>query len=974
MKISTKLTLQILSIAVIPLLVLGGLALYQMVGLAERDFFDKVSQDADFHEQQIEGFILDQKNKVESLATSSQMSAILSRVVSSIDEELLPSPSGNSEINQATKEYLDHYFWREAPGVVQDDSFSDLYLISVDGDVLYGYGNVEIMGHSLQEPGKEANRLRVIWQQVVKQGKIVVDGYQRSSHTGWLSMFVASPIYSWNELIGVVLVQYGSEWVEEQLVQSTLMGDTEDLVVLVADERGSEFIRSSRFTGEERPCASEGGDILGQVLVPTGQSSSKGVGWRVNARCQDVVADWRHIPLINAEMVVTVGRSEVMADYNWFKTLFLSMTAGVILLILLISYSASHMITRRIVLLKGHALEIAKGDLQQRIGDYGRDEVGLLADALRSMMKTIRDRTMRLERANQRMWEEEEQREKLIQIRTQELYEAKSYVEKIISTMRDVLVVSDEKGCIKLLNRTASELLRYSEDELLGQPVTSIFEGGAVEQVDHEEIFGLDRMECLKGHLEEAIQNDFENFLRMVENSPIALLGIDEDGVIDLANVEAERIFGYNRQELYGLSVEELVPQSMRSQHHQWRTGFSSGQSGRQQAMSPRSGVAGVKKDGSEIALRIGITRIKMPHGDRMLAVIHDDTSYARWGISSFTPFGRLFFEGVQHSEVMLRRSDGEQVPVLLSGEVLRGSDDQYQGFVLVMWDLRERKALEAKSNEAAYQGGLGEMSATILHNIGNVVTGLGGSAFNVRHQLEDLKLVAKGLDRLGEQLQTGEILIEDEEKIVAAVGQAAGIIHDVTYDKVADDLDSIEKSIQHISDIITLQQGLVRGGVWATDFDLAEAVREAVSMQMPSLDKAQIKCVLKVETAAVQARLPRGPLQQMLVNFLKNSREAIEGQRRGDGEIEVLLRLLDRGGERKDQVQIVVSDNGGGVNEAILKQIFDSGFTTKPTGNGLGLHSAATFVQSVRGEIDVENSEHGALFTVTLPLWYEGE
>lgn len=952
MKISIKLTIQILMIAVIPLLILGGVALSQMALLAEQDFFDKVSQDADFHQQQIEEHIHHQQRKVESLATASQTSAILSRILSSIDEELLPSPAGESDIDRATKAYLDHYFWREAPGVLQDDSFSDLFLLSMEGELLYAYDEESVMGRTLTEGG-ELSQLYEIWERVKLEETVIVEGYREDPFDEGVVMYVASPIYSWSELIGVVIVEYGAAWVEEMLVQSTLLGDTEDLVVLVNRGGEASFIRNSRFMSLEHPCRSSSSALLDQVLVPELDPILKGVGWRVDSRCLEVVADWRHLESINATMVVTLEKSEVLEGYIWFRTLFIWLISVVIFIILLVSYSASRMITRRVVRLKEHALEIATGDLQQRIGDYGSDEVGMLADALRSMMKTIRDRTRTLEQTNQRMHGEELLREELIRTRTQELFEAKSYMEKILATMRDVLVVSDCEGRIKMLNPAATELLGYGEAELLGTPVLEIFQSGTDERL---QIFKPEQVEPLQQNLRELVECDGRCLQRLVENSPIAVLVTLESGTIDIANSEAEQLFGYPRGALDACNIELLLPQLDQAQLIAVEGALTA--------------VEGEKQGGGRVTLDLIVTSMNTAQGVRTLWIV-DDGSFKDFSyLAAFTPFGRLFFVDGQLPEVELKGHDGETIPVLLSGETLRDRKQSCQGFVLVMWDLRERKALEAKSNEAAYQGGLGEMSATILHNIGNVITGLGGSAHRVRKQLDDLLLIAEGLQRLQQLLQGDEIEPERVEQVRRGMGQASDILKQIAEEKMGQDLDGIDKGIQHVADIITLQQGLVRGGVWATEFSLHEAIGEAVAMQALSLEKSQIVCHQQLQAEVDRVRLPRGPLQQMLVNLIKNGREAIEQSTTVEGEIRVQVGALTKGGEVK-QFQLIVSDNGGGIEESVRRQIFDSGFTTKSTGNGLGLHSAATFAQSVGGEIEVRNGVHGAEFVVTLPVWF---
>jgi signal transduction histidine kinase len=108
------------------------------------------------------------------------------------------------------------------------------------------------------------------------------------------------------------------------------------------------------------------------------------------------------------------------------------------------------------------------------------------------------------------------------------------------------------------------------------------------------------------------------------------------------------------------------------------------------------------------------------------------------------------------------------------------------------------------------------------------------------------------------------------------------------------------------------------------------------------------------------------GLIKQVLVNLIRNS-------------IDVVTRHVERG-ERKITVAfsvdeknatIAVWDNGGGIPGSIRKRIFDPYFTTKDTKEsmGMGLYTSKAVVeQNLKGRIDVENRDGGAVFTVTFP------
>jgi formate hydrogenlyase transcriptional activator len=99
---------------------------------------------------------------------------------------------------------------------------------------------------------------------------------------------------------------------------------------------------------------------------------------------------------------------------------------------------------------------------------------------------------------------------------------------------------------------------------------------------------------------------------------PIGVLMVNADGAIVLANREIERMFGYIREELLGNSVDMLVPDRWRPKHADLRQRFL--QHPRPRSMGAGRELFGRRKDGSDVAVEIGLTPI--PHGDSHFVVV----------------------------------------------------------------------------------------------------------------------------------------------------------------------------------------------------------------------------------------------------------------------------------------------------------------------------------------------------------------
>ncbi len=113
-----------------------------------------------------------------------------------------------------------------------------------------------------------------------------------------------------------------------------------------------------------------------------------------------------------------------------------------------------------------------------------------------------------------------------------------------------------------------------------------------------------------------------EQFRLIVEAAPNGMLLVSEDSRIVMANASALRQFGYERDELLGRLVEVLIPGAARSEHQQHHASFMQNPLAR--PMGGRRELFGLRKDGSEFAVEIGLTPIQTAKGRGVVASIVD--------------------------------------------------------------------------------------------------------------------------------------------------------------------------------------------------------------------------------------------------------------------------------------------------------------------------------------------------------------
>ena len=113
-----------------------------------------------------------------------------------------------------------------------------------------------------------------------------------------------------------------------------------------------------------------------------------------------------------------------------------------------------------------------------------------------------------------------------------------------------------------------------------------------------------------------------DRFRLVVESAPNAILMVDTSGLIVLANAQAERLFGYSREELMKQRIDNLMPDRFREKHPGFREGYNANPQVR--AMGVGRDLFALNKDGAEVPVEIGLTPISAQDGQFVLASIID--------------------------------------------------------------------------------------------------------------------------------------------------------------------------------------------------------------------------------------------------------------------------------------------------------------------------------------------------------------
>ena len=127
---------------------------------------------------------------------------------------------------------------------------------------------------------------------------------------------------------------------------------------------------------------------------------------------------------------------------------------------------------------------------------------------------------------------------------------------------------------------------------------------------------------------QEALRESASTVTALLEAATQAILAVDRDGRITLANATAERLFGYTREELQALNVDQLLPERFRSGHQPMRNSFFASPETR--PMGAGRDLAAMRKDGTEFPVEISLTAVNIRGGVQTVAFVSDITERKR--------------------------------------------------------------------------------------------------------------------------------------------------------------------------------------------------------------------------------------------------------------------------------------------------------------------------------------------------------
>ncbi|NVJ00894.1 PAS domain-containing sensor histidine kinase [Myxococcus sp. AM009] len=492
----------------------------------------------------------------------------------------------------------------------------------------------------------------------------------------------------------------------------------------------------------------------------------------------------------------------------------------------------------------------------------------------------------------------------------------------------------------------------------------------------------LDLIEAYRQQATSALESSEARYRGLLETTPAPLLTVDARGLLRFVNTEAERVFGYPREELLGREVEVLVPE-----------GLFGGRS-LDTGLGERA-IHGRRKDGSPLSLEVRLSPVSGPEGPSVLAVVRDVTERERHlaSVQRAREEAELQRSQVQalldHTPVgiVFVAADGgglvaNPVAEQLLGRPLEGVTLEMTGdspFVLTA-DGKPVHRTDVPIVRALLTGQLvGPEEFLILHPDGSrlpvlmtaaPVFGPGGKVRGVVSTAQDVT-TRHELDRLREEYVS--LISHDLRNPLHTISLRVGLLRRALRERNLEREESMTESIQ-------------RSVAWMSSMieELLEGARLESQRETPRREPRDLarflEGVLEQDVAPdvrerfhleVQGSLPpvwvdATRLERVVVNLMTNAAKYSPG-----GQPITVRAQLQPG-----QVVVSVTDLGPGLSPADAAHVFDKYYRTRKSGAadakglGLGLYISRLIIEAHGGRIWVESEPgRGSTFSFSLPV-----
>lgn len=319
---------------------------------------------------------------------------------------------------------------------------------------------------------------------------------------------------------------------------------------------------------------------------------------------------------------------------------------------------------------------------------------------------------------------------------------------------------------------------------------------------------------------------------------------------------------------------------------------------------------------------------------------------------------------------------DGRVTWMMTTKMPWREADGQIIGTFGISRDITSIKEAEAELKraqeqliEASRAAGMAEVATGVLHNVGNVLNSVNVSTslLTERMRASKVKLVGRTADIMKDHsADLGEFVTKDPQGLRIPQFLSDLAQHMAREEAQAlEELATLQVNVDHIKEIVSMQQNYASVAGIVTNVNVTDLIEDVLRLTEFGFQRHGIKLTKEFDAGLPEISLDRHKVLQILVNLMRNAKQACKESQESDKQLTIRARAAD------NRLSISVIDNGVGIPKENLTRIFAHGFTTRPKGHGFGLHSSALAAKELGGELTVHSDGpgKGAIFTLELSL-----
>jgi PAS domain S-box-containing protein len=396
----------------------------------------------------------------------------------------------------------------------------------------------------------------------------------------------------------------------------------------------------------------------------------------------------------------------------------------------------------------------------------------------------------------------------------------------------------------------------------------------------------------------------------IIESSDDAIISKNLDGIIMSWNKGAERIFGYQEDEVIGKPVTVLMPPERYNEEPAILAGIRQGE------RFDHYETVRKRKDGSLLDISLSISPIKDVEGKIIGASkIARDISQRKRMEAALKQAKDALAKSNEELEIQVRQRTAE---LERANEALRREMEEHQKLESQLWQAQKLESI-------------GTLAGGIAHEFNNILNIIKGYA----------------------------LLIRQTPSIGESIAESLNVIDE-----------SVERGAYEVKQLLTLARKTESRLTLCNPNDLLLDLAKLLKQTLPKT----IELILDLDSNVPFVALDTNQINQALLNLAVNARDALPNGGELTLKTMVVARsqVRDPDATAESYLCVELRDNGIGMSSGVRARIFEPFFTTKSVGDGSGLGLAIVYgiVKSHNGFIDVDSKpRHGTTFRLYLPI-----